>query len=393
MNGNENLILAIFALWLIIYLALRNKQRKLEEKGVTLKPLVLVVKIRDIDWFFDRLTERLGRLSIIFEASPYVAYLLMLAGLVFLANNFRFFFSSPQDFTAITLVIPFVTIQSPTLLLFFFLSIPIIVIPHEFFHAIAARLHNIKLRSGGIAVLALLFAGFIEPDEDSFKKAGWKAKIKMVSSGSIANVIIGLALMAFLLTQPYTHPYVPQEIADLVYSEPLGVLVLGVIPEAPLSKTGISEGDIIVAINGTRVNSLDDYYSLQLEPNATVVLTVRRGPESLVFTSRTIEVGGRAIMGFYGITFREPVVKTPVLDRYSFSFVFWVALFSLMVAIFNMLPLYPFDGGLFINSLLEALTKNQVLRRIVQSIVFLVAASMLGGNIVASIIEFGFITL
>lgn len=49
----------------------------------------------------------------------------------------------------------------------------------------------------------------------------------------------------------------------------------------------------------------------------------------------------------------------PVQLAYYLSYqIFWIALLSLNVAIFNMLPLYPFDGDGFLINLVEALKKG-----------------------------------
>lgn len=389
----ENLFLAVVLLWILAYIIARSHEKRLKLKGITIKPLLFIFRIHNIEGFFDRIVARFPRTRPLFDYSPIVVFPLMLAGILFLANNLRMFFTASKSFAAVTPVIPFVTIQSPMLLLFFFLSIPVIVIPHEFFHAIAARMNGIKLKSGGIAVIALLFAGFVEPDEGSFRGAQWKARLKMVSAGSLANTIIGILVIIFLLTQPYTHVYLPSEVANLAYAQPSGIFVMGVVRGLPVEKAGLKPGDIIVGVNGTSITSTDDYSKLKLKPGSFLILSVLRDHRDITISSKTVEEGGRTILGYYGITYRKPYFPLPALDRITYSFLLWLSMFSLMVAVFNMLPLYPFDGGLYLDSLIEAFTSNDTVRRSVIGAAYALSAILLFGNIVASILKFGFISL
>jgi len=353
----------------------------------------LIVRFSNVQDKIDLIVRRLPGISTLAVISPYVAYALMVIGVWFLASNLASFFWGSSGFVAVTPVIPLVTIQSPIMLLYFFASIPILVIPHELAHAVVARLNKIELKGGGIAVIALLFAGFIEPKENSFKAADWKARVQVVSAGSVANLLIGGIVFAILLTQPYTYAYLPSSFSNLFYGAPQGILVVDIVKGMPASDAGLKPGDIILAVNASRVNSIEDYAKLPKKPGDKMRLLILRSGVHKELELTLTSINGRAVAGFYGITYRQPRIALPRLDRAAYSFLLWVSLFSLMVAIFNMLPLYPFDGGLYAASVLDAVIRDERKKRIILAVIYVFSALLLGGNIVASIIRYGLIKL
>ena len=53
--------------------------------------------------------------------------------------------------------------------------------------------------------------------------------------------------------------------------------------------------------------------------------------------------------------------------RWGFSYlIYFLAFFSLNLAIFNLLPILPFDGGHFVLGLIETITRRPIGRRVQQ---------------------------
>ena len=76
-----------------------------------------------------------------------------------------------------------------------------------------------------------------------------------------------------------------------------GVLVNSVEPGSPAEKAGVKSGDVIVAVNGQRV---DDSNTLrnrvaQADPNADVALRVYRDGREQDFRARTAELRARGL--------------------------------------------------------------------------------------------------
>ncbi|NYT01115.1 MAG: hypothetical protein GKB99_05290, partial [Methanocellales archaeon] len=84
----------------------------------------------------------------------------------------------------------------------------IAIIVHEFSHGILSEAEDMKIKSLGLAVLAILPAAFVEPDEEEVKKATAKSRMKMFSAGPTANIlvfVISLLVFTYVLL-PFFAP-------------------------------------------------------------------------------------------------------------------------------------------------------------------------------------------
>ena len=379
------------ALWAVLYVVGTRYGRKSQKFELIVKPFFLQVKVKEINRYIDKISSsRPSR--ILKNFGPPIATLLSFAALFFLAQNLYNFFVQPPKFAGVTVLIPFVTIQNVTLLTFFFLSIPLILIPHELAHAVVARLEGIDLKSGGFALLGLLLAGFIEPDEEQCKKAHPKKRARILAAGSTANLAVAVIFFSLILFQPVTAVYMPDGMRNAFYGPPSGVYVYLVDETQGIGKVGVRPGDVIKEVNGVRINSLEEYFQLKLKPGERVEVVVERNGRLLKFTTTVIGEGERGRLGFYGFTYYPPYIWVPPIPPLVFGFLYWVAFFSLMVGMFNMMPLYPFDGDGFFSSIFEMVggKKGAGLARIGLNLCTL---ALFGGNLVATIVKMGFIVL
>ena len=102
-----------------------------------------------------------------------------------------------------------------------------------------------------------------------------------------------------------------------------------------------------------------------------------------IVTAPAPENKSRAIIGIYPVNY---IKITPLYLTF-----FWIQLWSISIAIINMLPIYPLDGGSFINCLLEEYVKKHA--KILKIIISATFISLLGLNIGLTFLKFGFISI
>ena len=200
---------------------------------------------------------------------------------------------------------------------------------HETAHALVSRAVGVRIKDAGVALFLFIPAAFVEPDEEELMRAPLRSRALIYSAGVGANVILALAFLALL--------------AQAAPSLAVGVQVVSVSPGSPAAQAGLRPGDIIVAVNGTSVRTLEDLARALEEHgvkdpqrSAVIRLTVRRGGE-------TIDVVVRKPAG----ETRIGVLVKPAF-RHAWLVVFSRAsyLLNLSLALVNAAPLaIPLPGG------------------------------------------------
>ncbi len=180
-----------------------------------------------------------------------VASLMMVATFVLLISSAFMVIQNPTP-TALSqprnvLIIPGVNEFLPwKVALEIFLGLLIGLVVHEGGHGIMCRVEKIKVKSMGIALFAVLPIGaFVEPDENSRKRASRIGQIRMFSGGVANNFLV--AIVCFLLL------FGP--IAGGIGVEE-GIAVGGILPGSPAEQAGIIEGDRLIEVEkGERAES------------------------------------------------------------------------------------------------------------------------------------------
>ncbi len=376
------------ASWLIAYAALRRRSERLKSMGVELGPLYLVLSSRGLGDALQRVLEGRRRASALASASPALALALMAGALYFLSSNLASYFASPSRFAAVVPLVPFVTLRSAQLIEAFLLAVPAVIIPHELSHALAAASKGIRVKGGGLIVVAFLLGAFVELDEESLKGADWRRRAAVAAAGPSANAVIAGLVLALLLTQPTTYLYLPQPLAAAFYRPAPGVMVAGVVPGSPAARAGIAPGDILVSINGTPLGGVQDLGRYGLHPGELLVLGVERGGSLEEVAVRAANESGRAMIGIYAANAMRPILGLPYLGAAVDYYLLWLFVLSLSVALFNMLPLAPFDGALFVDSLLSAALEEGARRPILLAL-YAISAALLALNVALSLARYG----
>ena len=242
----------------------------------------------------------------------------------------------------VQLVIPGVTIP----LTYGLIALAILLVVHELSHGFVAVAEGIPLKSVGLVLLFIIPGAFVEPDEDAFKKASLRSRLRVLGAGSFANIIV--ALIALLIINGIGLAF-----------EPAGVEIQGVIEGSPAEGI-LQPGDVIVGINGENFTTIEEFIKIMNEtrPNQTITLTVLRDGkiETLKITlAKHPEKPGKGFIGIYPTQhLTSKIGFTKGLMVLFFTF-YWIYVLNIGIGLMNLLPLYPLDGG---RMLMDTLTEK-----------------------------------
>ena len=359
----DNAIIYVLIAWVVIFGV--AKGLKLEKYGFTIKPYSLTYKNYKVQ---DALIRVLGRtrrgIRVFADVSVIAGFLMMGFAFWFLFSNITNFFVQPTEFAELTVLIPGVTLTSGSAIMYFLLSIPIVLIVHEGAHGIVGVLEKINIKTGGFAIFIAMFAGFVEPDEEQFSKAKKISRLRLIGAGPTSNVIFAFALGAILFTNPMFAMVVPEPFLSSFYEEAEdGVLVLSVIDGGGAQQAGIQENDVIIKINDVNIASAIDLQKNPLEPGEMINVTILRDGSQIVFPVTVMASPDDPERGLIGIMRNDQPPKpiynfidwgldTPMGFQFS-MFLLWLWMISFFIGIINMLPLPILDGGKFIHTIID----------------------------------------
>ena len=355
---SQNAIIYVLMAWVVIFVT--AKALKLEKFGFTIKPYSLTYKNYKVQ---SALTKMLGRtrrgIRVFADVSVIAGFLMMGFAFWFLLNYIFNYFEEPAEFAELTVLIPGVTLTSASAILYFLLSIPIVLVVHEGAHGIVATLEKIKIKTGGFAIFIAMFAGFVEPDEEEFDNAKKVSRLRVIGAGATANVIFALALGVILLTNPLFAMILPEPMLGWFYESPEGVLVLSVIEGGGAEKAGMKENDIITKINGVEIITPMDFLKVDLSPGDTATVNVLRDTQPLEFSVVIMPSPDDPERGLVGIMRDNSLAFKPIYNFIEWNnfqlsmFLLWLWMISFFIGIINMLPLPILDGGKFIHTLID----------------------------------------
>ena len=334
------------------------KGLKLENHGFSLTAYSLTYRNQQVQ---EVLTKILGRtkrgVRIFADVSVVAGFIMMGFAFWFLITNIFKFFEVKSEFNQLTLLVPGLTLTSPEPIMYFLLSIPIVLVMHEGAHGIVAALEKIKIKTGGFAIFIAMFAGFVEPDEEEFNKAKKISKLRVIGAGATSNVIFAFALGAILLTNPLFALVVPEPLLSTFYELPEGVLILSIIEDSGAEKAGLLGNDIITSINNKQIFSPADFPNL--DPGETANITILRDSQTLEFDVEIMPAPDNPERGLIGIMRDNSLSYQPVMNFIEWNnphvsmFLLWLWMISFFIGIINMLPLPILDGGKFIHSIID----------------------------------------
>ena len=391
----ENAIIYVLIAWVVILIV--AKSLKLEKHGFTIKAYSLTYKNSQVQSVLSKMLTRTRRgIRVFADVSVIAGFLMMGFAFWFLISNISNFFVKPTEFAELTVLIPGVTLTSASAILYFLLSIPIVLVVHEGAHGIVASLEKIRIKTGGFAIFIALFAGFVEPDEKEFDNAKKISRLRVIGAGATANVIFAFALGAILLTNPLFAMILPDPLLEWFYDEPDGVLILSIIEGSGAEKAGLQKDDIITGIQGVPIITPLDFQKVDLKPGETVTVTVNRDGQQLEFPVEIMPSPDDPDKGLVGImrdnAFYKPVYNFIEWDPQVSMFLLWLWMISFFIGIINMLPLPILDGGKFIYTIIEKKASEAKVNAIMFS-VYGVTFVIFGLNIALSYMKSGWFTI
>lgn len=352
----ENAIIYVLIAW--VALIATAKALKVERFGFSIKPYSLMYKNAGVNDVLVRLLGRTKRgIRVFADVSVVAGFLMMGFAFWFLLNNISNYFVAEEDFSELTILLPGITLTSASAILYFLLSIPIVLVMHEGAHGIVAALEKIKVKTGGFGIFIALFVGFVEPDEEEFDRAKKVSKLRVIGAGATANVIFALALGAILLTNPVFALVLPEPILGAFYDLPDGVLVLDIIEGSGAEAAGLMKDDIITSVNGVETRGPANFPSLT--PGDTASVSILRGGEASTVDVLITPNPENPSSGLVGIIRDNSLGYEPVMDYITWDnhavsmFLLWLWMISFFIGIINMLPLPILDGGKFIHSIIH----------------------------------------
>ena len=391
----DNAIIYVLIAWVVI-LAIA-KALKLEKHGFTIKAYSLTYKNTQVQSVLSKMLTRTKRgIRVFADVSVIAGFLMMGFAFWFLLSNISNFFVEPTEFAELTVLIPGVTLTSASAILYFLLSIPIVLVIHEGAHGIVATLEKIKIKTGGFAIFIALFAGFVEPDEKEFDDARKISKLRVIGAGATSNVIFAFALGAILLTNPLFALILPEPFLEWFYDAPDGVGIISIIEGSGAEKAGLQKNDVITGIDGIPIITPVDFQKADLKPGDIVTVTVQRDGQLLQLPVEIMPSPDDPDKGLVGImrdsAFYKPVYNFIEWDPQVSMFLLWLWMISFFIGIINMLPLPILDGGKFIYTIIEKKASERKVNAIMFSI-YGITFVIFGLNIALSYMKSGWFTI
>ena len=391
----DNAIIYVLIAWVVI-LAIA-KALKLEKHGFTIKAYSLTYKNTQVQSVLSKMLTRTKRgIRVFADVSVIAGFLMMGFAFWFLLSNISNFFVEPTEFAELTVLIPGITLTSASAILYFLLSIPIVLVIHEGAHGIVATLEKIKIKTGGFAIFIALFAGFVEPDEKEFDDARKISKLRVIGAGATSNVIFAFALGAILLTNPLFALILPEPLLEWFYDAPDGVGIISIIEGSGAEKAGLQKNDVITGIDGIPIITPVDFQKADLKPGDIVTVTVQRDGQLLQLPVEIMPSPDDPDKGLVGImrdsAFYKPVYNFIEWDPQVSMFLLWLWMISFFIGIINMLPLPILDGGKFIYTIIEKKASEKKVNAIMFSI-YGITFVIFGLNIALSYMKSGWFTI
>ncbi|MEM7821679.1 MAG: site-2 protease family protein [Candidatus Aenigmatarchaeota archaeon] len=227
-----------------------------------------------------------------------------------------------------------------------------VIVPHELLHGIMSRVEKIRVKSVGVLLLLVLPGAFVEPDDKQLKKSRFISKLRVFASGSLANFIVYFLIFNF--TSKIIWPYFV----------PGPIILREVNATGPAARAGLKPNMVITEMNKKLVKLTYEEFLIGSRYLYEETRDLKPGDEISIIANGTefkLVLGANPeneSLPYLGIVY-SPITRD---DRLSVGFVFqlftWMWIINYAVAVFNIMPLYPLDGGMIVLSLMEKINKK-----------------------------------
>lgn len=242
-------------------------------------------------------------------------------------------------------------------------SLILLLVVHEFSHGILARVHKLELKSTGLLTLGPIPIGaFVEPEEEKFKECESIVKMRVLSMGSFANLVTcTFAILLFVLLINPSGSWVVAE--SNVKAIGNGTIVRSI------GDIDLSSVDYIGATMDANLYS-NRFYTLKdeaFENESSVNITTDSG----LFTLKPEELSGLKMKYVPDYRLQYDLLGFNLSALFAGS-LFWIFFFNFNVALVNLLPIVPFDGGKMIIELLSIFKlSEETIKKVVYAFVLI----------------------
>ncbi|MFH0752247.1 MAG: site-2 protease family protein [archaeon] len=315
-----------------------------------------------------RLSPRL--LNILATTGVIAGFIGMIFGFVFLIKETLKFLVIPETITPLIPLLPGITIPGVPTLTFWhwIIAIFIAAVLHEFSHGLIARLHNIPIKSSGFAFLGPILAAFVEPDETIMNRKKPMQQLGVLAAGPFSNILTGIVF--FLIFNFLTAPLFMESFA------PNGITVNTLIEDSPAYKANLEVPFKLLKLNDQETISATQFVNTtkNINPGDVVKLETDKGSFELTATQHPENKS----LGFVGISgFEQELIPAGKAEGRPwllgiFSWInllaMWLFVINIGIAIFNLLPFVPADGGKMSLIALQGIfpTKGKTIWRVIQ---------------------------
>ncbi len=326
---------------------------------------------------FPRFFRYFGYLSIIlgFVGMIIISYVLVTGGINLLTK--------PNAQPVVAPVLPFVHIPGlPTLLFtYWIIGIFVVAVIHELSHAFLSSLYGVKVKSSGFAFLGPIPAAFVEPDEKQLAKKKKPEQLAVLAAGSTSNIVTGLVFLIVLL-----FILTPAVLSVSTFD----IRITEVVNNTPADFAGLGKGMLIKEIGGMPAENISRIFET-LKPNQKLNIITDKGNFNLV----TAENPENKTKGYIGISIEVEAKPKSENSKTSFAILIWVQrlflwlfVLSLGIALVNLLPLGPIDGGRMFHVVLGYITEDEKKKNFIFKSVTLISLFFIILNLSPYIIRF-----
>ncbi len=254
-------------------------------------------------------------------------------------------------------------------------AIFIIILSHESMHALIGASEGVKTKRYGLLYFIIIPIGaFVDLDAKKLKNLNLKSKIKVFAAGSFGNLIVfSIILLLILISSHIVNMFI----------ESRGVIFNSTVPNSPAESVNLK--GIIVKIDNKTINDIYDlqHFLRTTKPNTTIIIETTEGKYNLTLAEKdnTSYIGITGVKNYFVYKGRGTKVPEILLLLISRIFVAlqWTAFLSLGIAVANMLPILPLDGGLILREILKKIygKRGEKISQFISSIFLILLLSSL----------------
>ena len=362
-SGSLQFLTILTLIWVVLYainVCSPRIRKKLEKSNITIYPFLIYAKTGKFNNLITSLGIRLSRITkIVSTLSIIIGILLMLIAIYFIHINIINYFTVRKEFSPVTPIVPGITI-GPNLLPYFILSVTIAFLTHEIAHALTAISENVEIKSVGVAVVFAFLGAFVEPNEEQFNRSSPLSKLRIVSMGSLANIVVFLIAIGLV---------------SLIFEQPNMIVVINTLEGYPAHGV-LRSGDLILSINNTRIYNVSSLHRVlsMSKPGDLIVLKILRHGSPMYVKIRLAAAPNNKSRGFMGVQLSNYVrarffrVEDVYYSMELFNYLYWIIIVNGSVAVINMLPMYITDGSKVIQAVAEKFLEKTIAQKIVNAI-------------------------